>query len=129
MNNTLSMKKLYFPFLIVSILFFYACEEEIIIDNGGIEIVHENRFSRPIPNCQVGGNTEMNCVEFIEFLNDSEADLLLGGNDILERGEYTIVDNQISVVINRQNSYSINFEIIDSLQIMRIEDNTIWTKD
>lgn len=124
------MKKQYlFPFLIVSLLFFYACEEEFTIDNVVVEIVHENRFSRPIPNCQVGGNTEMNCTEFIEFINDFEADLLLGGNDVLERGEYTIVDNQISVVIDRQSSYSITFDIIDSLKIKRLEDNTIWIKD
>lgn len=122
-------RQLFFSLLVLSLLFFYGCEEEVIIDNGGVETVLENRFSRPIPNCQVGGNSAMNCVELIEFINDSQADLLLGGNDIMETGEYTIVDNQIVVVINRASSYTITFEIIDSTKLKRIEDDTIWTKD
>lgn len=123
-------KKFFFLFVIISLLSFYACEEEVvIIDSVEVETVNENRFSRTIPNCQVGLYAGMNCSEFIEFINESEAHLLLGGNDVLESGKYTIVEGEISIILDRQSSHQMTFEIIDSLNIMNMEDNAIWSRD
>jgi len=119
------MKKPYFPLLITFLFIsFMACEEET---EPATDL--EERYSHDIPNCDNGGNFEFNCTEWIEFVNGSEADVLIGGSDIVERGNYQINGNQIAVTFHPQSSLSLIFRRLDANRLQRIDDNSIWSKN
>ncbi len=104
-------------------LSFNSCEEE-----SSISLI-DSRFSYETPDCDNSGNPEVNCTEWIEFISDSEVDLLADGGDIVQRLSYSINDNRIIVTRDLLSSYAISFEIIDSNTIKRTQDESIWSKE
>lgn len=119
------MKKSYSLFLTTFLfLSLIACEDETAPATD-----LEERYSHDIPNCDNGGNFEINCTEWIEFVNGSEAEVLIGGSDIVEHGTYQINGNQIAVTFDPQSSLSLIFERLDANRLRRIDDGSIWSRD
>lgn len=100
-----------------------SCEEDLDIS------IIDSRFSYEIPGCDNSDNPQMNCTEWVEFISDSEVDLLADGGGIVQRLGYSINDDRIIITKDLLSSYAISFEIIDSNSIMRTQDESIWTKD
>ncbi len=86
-------------------------------------------FTYTIPNCDNGGNPEINCILFIKFLEDSKADILIDGGDIVYRTNYTISDNEINFVKKPGLNYDISFSIINMTTLKHIQTDNIWLKN
>lgn len=118
------MKKSYLTLLVMSLLLStFACEE------ASETSALEERYSHDIPNCDNGGNPEINCTEWIDFISGSEVDVLVGGGDIVERGTYEINGDQISITLSPLSSLSLVFQRLDANRLQRLGDNSIWTKN
>ncbi|RKS53194.1 hypothetical protein BC962_1443 [Gillisia mitskevichiae] len=71
----------------------------------------------------------INCHSEISFLENGIAEIIL--TDIIWRGEYSIVKKNILVTFDDNIELpeeTLVFQIINSNQIKRLDDNTIWNK-
>tara|TARA_B110000902_G_scaffold10489_1_gene12696 strand:- start:854 stop:1201 length:348 start_codon:yes stop_codon:yes gene_type:complete len=84
------------------------------------------RFTHLINDCDNGGDSEINCIEFI---NDSTVDVLIGGGDIVFRTNYQINDDKIIFEQTGGLNFDISFNIQNETTINRIEDNEVWEKE
>lgn len=121
------MKKHFlFPFLIVSLLFVYACEEEVVIDDFP---TLERTYVHQIPGCVSGGNPEQNCEEWVEFLGGFKANILIGGNDIVFSKGFRVDANDHIIVYDETGFSSLSeivFEYINQDTLQRMSDNSYW---
>ena len=114
-------------FLILSISVFFSCSKDEI-DFRDIEIVGTT-FTHEIANCDNSGSPEINCTEFVHFVSDSTADVLIGGDDIITRLDYSRNEDQIILEQGPGITFDITFRIQNSQTLVRIEDNTTWLRE
>ena len=119
------MKKLSSLLIIVCIL--AACSVTDTTPSKSFEL--PALFIHEIPNCDNGGNPEINCTEFMTLSENSSADILIGGGDVIVSTNYTIDNNTIKVEQAPGLTSNISFRIEDSLTITRIETQEIWQRD
>lgn len=110
---------------LIFLLCFMSCmSNDDIIESFDIQ----GRFVHEIPDCNNGGNSEINCTEFIDFTDDSTIDILIGGGDIVERTNYQQSENKIDVEQTPVLNFPISFLIQNDSTLIRMEDNEIWHK-
>ncbi len=114
-----------FIFILFSILIFTSCTKE---DNSPFDI--NGMFTYNIPNCDNGGNPEIHCTLFINFVNDSNVSpISITGGDIVYETSYVINKSIIKFNKSSKFNFNVSFEIINNKTLKRIEDNTIWIKE
>ena len=86
------------------------------------------KFRHTISGCNNTNNPEINCVEFIHFYNETKADILIGGSDIVNLAKYEVIDNRIDIEITDGLNINISFIIQDEMTLRRIESDDIWNK-
>lgn len=86
------------------------------------------RFTHLITGCNNGENPEINCIEFIEFMDNSTADVLIGGGDIVFRTNYTKNNDKIDLGQMDGLNFKISFYVQNETTLNRIEDGGIWRK-
>ena len=87
------------------------------------------RYTHEIPNCDNTTNPEINCTEFMEFINGSQVDLLYGGGDVAYRFSYNIIEDIISLEGAPTSSFKVSFEILDSDTLIRTDTKDVWKKE
>jgi hypothetical protein len=87
------------------------------------------RFTHQINNCDNEGNNEINCTEFIEFIDDSTVNILIGGGDIVFRTNYQTNDNKIILEQTDFLNANISFNIKNKTTLNRIENSEVWEKE
>jgi len=117
------MKKVIFLFVLSA--FCISCEK-----TGCCSTSHElsGRYIHEIPNCDSTANPEINCTEFIEFIDDSEVDLLYGGGDIVYRFSYIHKGNILDLEGPLSSSFKVSFEIKDNKTLIRLDNGDVWRK-
>lgn len=89
----------------------------------------KGKYTHHIIDCDNENNPEINCVEFIEFINDSTVNVLIGGGDIVFRTKYQINDNKIKLEKTVGLNFDISFNIQNETTLYRIEDRELWEKN
>jgi hypothetical protein len=87
----------------------------------------DTRFFHELPTCPPDGDVEPNCGEFIDFINNTQADILLGGGDIVFRVNYLKSEDKITLD-TLYPGFIVSFTLENPRTLRRIEDNTIWKK-
>jgi hypothetical protein len=90
--------------------------------------VFEGRYTHEISNCDNSGNPEINCIEFIEFIDESKVDVLIGGGDMVIRTNYLLDKKTIKLEKVLELNFDVSFNIQDEETLIRIEDNELWLK-
>ncbi|QVY66487.1 hypothetical protein [Polaribacter sp. Q13] len=85
-------------------------------------------FNHTITGCDNTDNLEINCVEFIKFIDETNVSLLIDGSDIVYIGNYEIIDDKINIETTDNLNINISFIIQDGITLKRIENNDIWVK-
>tara|TARA_Y100001954_G_C15662070_1_gene528257 strand:+ start:151 stop:795 length:645 start_codon:yes stop_codon:yes gene_type:complete len=88
----------------------------------------KGKFRHTISGCNNTNNPEINCVEFIHFYNETKADILIGGSDIVNLANYEVIDDRIDIEITDGLKINISFIIQDEMTLRRIESDDIWNK-
>ena len=112
--------------LLLFTVFMISCSND---NDTKTSIEINGEFTHKIKGCDNGGNFEINCVEFIDFINDSTVAVLIGGGDIVYRTNYQIFDNKIFFEQTGGLNFDISFTIIDETTLIRIEDGEVWKKE
>lgn len=97
-------------------------------DNSTAEIVVDGQYFHQIPDCDNRGNPEINCTEFVNFRDDTNVDILIGGGDIVAQATYRREGNTIVIEQGEGATFGVNFEILSTERLRRIEDQSIWEK-
>lgn len=116
------IKKL--SFLLLSTFTIACSNTDDTIDFSAIE----GEFSHTIPECDNSVSAEINCTEFIDFMNNNRVSILIGGTDIMVTTNYRLVNNQIILEQNNDLDFAISFSIENETTLIRVENNTIWSK-
>ncbi|WP_025741177.1 hypothetical protein [Aquimarina pacifica] len=120
------MPKIYSILLIIPSFFIIAsCSNN---DDQDSEYSVTGTFVHQIPDCDNSSNFEINCSEFVEFVNSSEVNALIGGSDIIYVTTYTINKNSIELSKEDGLNFDISFTIQDNSTLIRKEDDTVWLK-
>ena len=85
-------------------------------------------FRHTISGCNNTNNPEINCVEFIQFIDETKVNILIGGSDIINLANYEVIDDRIDIEITDGLNISISFIIQNEMTLKRIESDDIWTK-
>ena len=109
-------------FVILVAVFSCSDNDDTIIFSAGDRYIHE------IMNCDNTGNPEMNCTEWLEFINGSEMDIIYGGTDIIQRFTYRLQSNSLSIEGPSTSSFRVDFLIRDSNTLERKDNGDIWSK-
>lgn len=112
-------------FLFFTFLVLLSCEEKDCCVN---PLWLSGRFVHEIPECDNSGNPEVNCTEWLEFVNASEVDILYGGIDIVQRFTYTQDEDSISLEGPATSSFKPVFLILDPSTLERKDNGDIWKK-
>jgi len=110
--------------LIISLVFMSCTNSDDIIESFDIT----GLFIREIPDCDNGGDTEINCTEFVDFINTSTVDALIGGGDIVWRTNYEQNENNIDFEQTSGLNFPISFLVQNDSTLIRVEDNEVWRK-
>ncbi|WP_297803589.1 hypothetical protein [uncultured Polaribacter sp.] len=111
--------------ILFSLVFIISCSNNDNTDTFDIS----GEFTHTISDCDNtnNNNNEINCVEFIEFNDETTATILIDGNDIIEIVNYEINNDQIDV--NRSNGINIcSFLIQNDTTLKRTGSDDIWIK-
>lgn len=73
-------------------------------------------------------NAEFNCLETVQFNPDGTAYLLLGGGDIIVKGDYQRKGQKITVQPSVSLRDEVVFTIITDGELVRVGSNTRWLK-
>ena len=111
--------------ILVLSLFFFSCSNN---NESDASSKISGRYTHQIPNCDNTQNPEINCIEFINFIDNSTADVLTGGGDLIIRTKYHIDNNKIALEQVGGLNFAISFNIQDKSTLNRIEDDGIWFK-
>lgn len=87
------------------------------------------RYTHEIPNCDNTTNPEINCTEFMEFINGSQVDLLYGGGDVAYRFSYNIIEGIVTLEGEPTSSFKVSFEILDANTLIRTDTKDVWKKE
>ncbi|WP_273568268.1 hypothetical protein [Maribacter halichondriae] len=121
-------KSVYIISLLVMILLnLISCESTACCIQPQIEL--QGRFTHQILDCDNQENPEINCIEWLEFLNSSEVDILYGGGDIVYRFTYSQGQDFISMEGPPTSSFKPIFIIRDSATLVREDNGDIWRKE
>lgn len=96
-------------------------------DSEFVEI--NGRYLHEIPNCDNSEDPEINCVESVQFIGNSQAEILIGGGDIGYRVNYQLKGKKIEFKYENGNSVDLSFNIENETTIIRIENNEIWKRE
>ena len=116
------MKK-YLPFLLLAGLL--VCCAQGDGDNFNQISNINSRFTHDIPNCANAAQFEINCTEFIEFIDDLRVLALLGGGNILMQMHYKQVGDYI---IMEGHNLQLIFKVQDESTLLNTSDNATWQK-
>lgn len=115
--------------LLLTILVFViatSCEKKACCANLEIELL--GRFAHQMPDCNNSDESEINCTEWLEFVNDTKVDILYGGGDIVYRFGYERKENMLHLEGESTSSFRVSFEIVDAETLVRTDTNDIWKK-
>jgi len=113
-------------FLILALLLlFISCSNK---DESDIQFKISGRYTHQIIGCDNTQNPEINCFEFVNFMDNSTADVLTGGGDLIIRTKYHVDNNKIVLEKVGGLNFDISFKIQDKSTLNRIEDEGIWVK-
>jgi hypothetical protein len=118
------MKKIILIFTALSLAI--SCSDND--DNLNQTFEAEGRFVHEIPGCENDSPYEFNCIDFIEFVDNSKVDILIGGGDILYRVGYSVKGNKIILKKSEDFNLDVSFQIQNESELTRIEDNQVWLK-
>lgn len=107
---------------------FIACSSN---DEENMETFKINgEFSHTISGCENSSNLDFggNCNEFINFVDETTVSFLIDGNDIVNIGNYEVIDDQIDIEATDGLNINISFKIQDENTLIRTKTNEIWTK-
>lgn len=115
--------------LLLLLFFSFSCskDEEDCCIKPNIEL--SGRFEHAIPDCDNQENPEANCTEWLEFINESEVDILYGGSDIVQRFTYSQGDDFVSLEGPSTSSFMPIFIIRDQSTLERQDNGDIWRKE
>jgi hypothetical protein len=111
--------------IVILSLVFISCSKS---DDTNQSFEINGRFKHQISGCNNGGNLEINCVEFIEFIDNSTVDVLIGGGDNVVRTKYHLNKNKIEFEPIGGLNFDISFKIQNDSTLNRIQDDGIWLK-
>ncbi len=104
-----------------------SCERTECCVNPNLKL--QGRFTHELPDCDNNDNPEINCTEWLEFVNGNEVDITYGGGDIIYRFGYVIQDNSIlNLEGPTTSSFKVQFKIRDSKTLVRLDGEDIWKK-
>ena len=106
--------------------FMISCSSNDDDDNGTFKI--NGKYNHTITGCDNSDNPEINCVEFIKFIDETNVSLLIDGNDVVYVGNYEIIKDKINIETTDGLNINISFIIKDGITLKRIENNDIWIK-
>lgn len=109
-----------------TLFIFLSCNEDECCLPPEVEL--SGRFVHEIPDCDNSENSEINCTEWLEFVNGSEVDILYGGNDIAQRFTYTQGVDFIALEGPATSSFRVMFIIKDSTTLERKDNGDIWNR-
>jgi hypothetical protein len=121
------MKVIHSLFLVVVGLLFVFCERTDCCPNPEMEL--EGVFTHAIPDCGNTNNPEINCTEWLEFVNEAEANLLYGGGDMVQRFTYTLESDVISLQGPLTSSFRPVFLIKNRTTLERMDNGDLWIKE
>lgn len=114
--------------LLAAVVIIFSCERTECCFNPTIEL--QGRFTHELPDCDNSDNPEINCTEWLEFVNGSEVDISYGGFDIIQRFDYLIKDtNMLYLEGPPTSSFKAIFTILDSKTLVRLDTEDIWKKE
>ncbi len=114
--------------LLPMIAVFSQCERTECCVNPTIEL--QGRFTHELPNCDNPASPEINCIEWLEFINGNEVDITYEGGDIIYKFDYVIKDtNILSLEGPPTSSFKGRFQIMDSKTLVRSDTEDIWKKE
>lgn len=126
MNNVIIMKKL-FSFVLIGLFvgLSFACEEETVIDDFP---TLGRAYVYPFPGCDNSANPIFSCEDWVEFTGNSQANILIGGGDIVQRRAYRVDGTQITVYdeTGLSSLSDLLFEYISNDTLQRMADNSFW---
>lgn len=90
---------------------------------------HE-RFKSEEECRQINASLSVLCNEVIWFYTDGKASVLLEGSDLILPGTYKRTDNKIEAVFQNGPTLTLNvtFNVISDIELLRVNNNTIWKK-
>ncbi|SDD85315.1 hypothetical protein SAMN05421636_102113 [Pricia antarctica] len=104
-----------------------SCERTECCVNPNLEL--QGRFTHELPNCDNGDNPEINCIEWLEFINENEVDISYGGIDVVRRFDYVIKDSNVLYLEGPPtSSFKGRFKIMDLKTLVRLDAEDIWKK-
>ena len=115
------MKKIIILLMFIGILI--SCSKD---DSPFIEI--NGRYLYEYPNCDNGGNLELNCTDYVEFIGNSQANILIYG-DILYRVNYQLKGNKIEFTYENGEKFDLSFIIQNETTLFWAESNQTWIKE
>ena len=118
------MKTSIFLFVIAGSVLISCSSDEPDESNPAIEM--NERYIHERSNCDNSGNFEINCTEFVDFIDNSSVDVLIGGGDIVKRLNYRRSGGLVKI---ENGDCEITFEIQSQSVLFRIEDSEIWKKE
>lgn len=87
-----------------------------------------SEFRHTISDCNNTDNPEINCVEFIKFIDETKVSVLIDGSDIIYISNYKIVEDKNNIEITYGLNFKISFLIQDEMTLIRTENNDVWIK-
>lgn len=111
--------------ILIIIAFIVSCSNS---DDTNKSFEINGRFTHKITDCDNSENPEINCIEFIEFINESTVDVLIGGGDIVFRTNYQLNNNKMEFEQIGGLNFDISFKVQNETTLKRIEDNEIWKR-
>lgn len=92
------------------------------------EFYFTGRYTHELTNCDNTTTAEVNCTEFLEFLNASEADILYGGSDIIYRVSYHVQGSDLILDTTNDLGIELAFLIYNDNTLIRLDNNDIWLR-
>lgn len=89
----------------------------------------EGKYAHAISDCDNTNNPEMNCIEWLEFVNKSEVNILYGGISVIQRFTYTQEMDYISLEGPLTSSFRPIFIIKNDRTLERMDNGDLWIKD
>ena len=115
------MKKLLLTIAITAL--FLSCSKD---DSQFIEI--NGRYLYEYPNCDNGGNFELTCTDYVEFIDNSQANILIY-SDILYRVNCQLKGNKIEFTYKNGEKFDLTFIIQNETTLFWAESNQTWIKE
>ncbi len=117
----------YLSILLFIVLVITSCEHNECCVQPQTEL--QGRYTHQIPNCDNQDNAEIVCVEWMEFVNESEVDLVYGGNDIVRRFTYIQGTDYLILEGPATSSFKPIFNINGIAELERRDNGDLWIRE